>query len=328
VRVDVDRLLASLEIVPDARKSDADEVYARCPTGDHADSDASFHVRRADDEKRGLWSCWSCGASGNAAQLVMMVVGVGYGAARTWIEEHASSVESPQTPERLPSTTVEAPPLRRPFRLPPEVVLAPLAEWPTPARRYAQERRGIEGWQVDRWGLGHASGGRLDGRIVLPIRDSRGRVASYAARAYAGQPIRYLTPDAREGADPSVLFGEQHAWSFPAGSGVVVVEGALNALAVERVCEGPVLALGGTSGAVDKHGQLDPSVAAKLSRFRFVVCATDSDPAGDKAATAILRALSSYVPVARARLPEGSDPANAAPELLTTVLSEAVVDVW
>jgi DNA primase len=312
--LDVRRLLASLEVQVDERLSDDVHLVCRCPLGTHVDNKPSFAIRHDDPDKMGLWICRSCGEGGNAVQLAARIVGVGFGVARQWVADHAEVAELPPTAVR-----VTVPPRPGGFQLPPEVILAPLEDWPTPARQYAQDKRGIEPWQVERWGLGHALGGRLDGRIVVPVRDGSGRVASYTARAYAGQPVRYLTPREEEGPDTSVLFGEEHAWEA-GGAGVVVVEGALNALAVERVCEGPVLALGGS--------RVDPVAVAKLSRFRFVVVATDADPAGDRAAQQLLAALSSYVPVARARLPEGMDPANAPPDLLTTKLSEAVADVW
>jgi hypothetical protein len=314
--IDVDRLLVALGIVPVARLSDSDHLVARCPSGLHPDRTESWAIRHDGGERNGLHLCRSCGWSGDAYSLAQHVLGVSFPVAKAWVEEHATAEEEQPAAARVGR------PVGPPFLpLPLEVVLAPLEQWPTPARRYAQERRGIEAWQVDRWGLGHASGGRLDGRIVLPIRDRRGRVASYTARAYAGQPVRYLTPREEEHADASVLFGEEHAWDAEhEGAGVVVVEGALNALAVERACEGPVLALGGS--------RVEPSTLGKLSRFRFVVVATDADVAGDKAAAEILSALSSYVPVARCRLPEGTDPANAPRELLETELSKAIVDVW
>jgi DNA primase len=322
LRLDVRKLLDSLEMSVEERLSDSDHLVCRCPTGDHPDRKPSFAIRCSGDDRDGLYLCRSCGFSGNAVQLVMRLLDIGHAVARQWVEERATT-EAP-VPERA-AYRPEPPPGG--FRLPPGVVVAPLEEWPTPARRYAQDRRGIEPWQVDRWGLGYASGGRLDGRIVLPVRDREGRLASYVARAYAGQPVRYLTPREEEGADPGVLFGEEHAWEHPAGAGCVVVEGALNALAVERACEGPVLALGGASRVSGREGVPMPTIA-KLSRFRFVVVATDSDPAGDKAAAALLSALASYLPVARARLPEGLDPANAPGELLGEVLASAVADVW
>jgi DNA primase len=313
---DVARLLESLGMVPDPKLSDEDELVCHCPSGDHPDRTPSWTIRIKEGDKHGLFHCRSCGFDGDVYTLAMRVLGVSFPVAKAYVEAHAKSDE-PQ-PDAA-SVSLSPLPLARTFRLPLEVVLAPLDQWPTPARRYAQERRGIESWQVDRWELGYASGGRLDGRIVVPVRNAQKEACSYTARAYAGQPVRYLTPREEEGADTSVLFGEEHAWDVD-GAGVVVVEGALNALAVERVCEGPVLALGGS--------RVEPSTIGKLSRFRFVIVATDADSAGDKAASQLLGALSSYVPMVRVRLPEGLDPANAPREMLGSLLSEAVADVW
>jgi DNA primase len=308
---DVAALLDSLEIEPVPRLSDDETFVCHCPSGHHADNTPSFYIRHADDEKQGLFICRSCGWGGNVFKLAMHCLNVGYPAAKLWVEEHAAAPEGP-TPEAARVRVVRA----AVFRLPPEVVVAPLEEWPAPPRAYA-ESRGIRSWQVDRWGIGYSLGGRLDGRVVIPIRDAEGRPRSYTARAYAGQQVRYLTPREEEGADPGCLFGEERAGEYP-GAGVVVCEGALNALAVERVCEGPVLALGGS--------RVDQRAILKIARFAFAVVLTDSDPAGDKAADALWRGLRGYVPLARARLPEGFDPANCGPAVLTGELERAIAE--
>lgn len=309
---DVAALLDSLEIEPVQRLSDDETFVCHCPSGHHPDNSPSFYIRHADDEKQGLFICRSCGWGGNLFKLAMHVLNVGYPVAKLWVEEHARAPEEP-TPEAARVRVTRA----AVFRLPPEVVLAPLEEWPTAARRYA-EQRGVAPWQVDRWRLGYALGGRLDGRVVVPIRDAAGVPRSYTARAYGGQQVRYLTPREEEGADGGCLFGEERAGEYP-GAGAVVVEGALNALAVERVCEGPVLALGGS--------RVDQRSVLKLARFAYVVVLTDNDQAGDRAAEALERGLRGYVPTARALLPPGRDPADAEPGELAEVLGRVIAGV-
>ncbi len=307
--IDVRALLESLGLAVTA--DDGEDVRARCPSGRHPDRDASWWIKCA-GERTGLHTCRSCHFGGDAYSLVQHCLGIGFGVARIWVEEHATVPDELATSVRV---VVKAP--RQPFRFPIGVTVEPLDLWPTPARRYA-ESRGITPYQVERWGIGHGLGGALDGRIVIPIRDASFRLASYVARAYAGQPARYLTPRDGDGADRSVLFGEEHERP---GVPCVVVEGALNALAVERAWpQCSVLALGGS--------RLELSAVSRIGQHPEVVVATDGDPAGDAVAGELVATLRRHVRVVRLRLPEGRDPANAEPARLRRSLGGAYASLW
>jgi DNA primase len=182
------------------------------------------------------------------------------------------------------------------------VQVLPLAAWPSPARDYLSGR-GVTQVQVERWGLGYAVDGRLAGRVVFPVRNNVGTLISYTARSFTGEGRRYLEPKIEEGADQGAVFGEEH-WDPDECELAVVTEGAMDALAVERATGLPVAAVYGS--------QILPGHLARLQRWRTLILATDSDPAGDKAAAEISGALGRWTRAVRWRPPEGFDCASLA----------------
>jgi DNA primase len=292
------------------------EVWSLCPF--HVDRDGQptrFHVR-VGGERGGQYHCHSCHEGGGLVDLVFKVLGFGtHRAAKEWLEARGLRVAPPSTSVRL-----EAPPLfTRPFRAPPEVVTAPLDEWVTPARQYA-EGRGLSSAQVERWGLGYALDGRLRGRIVVPIRDRARRWRSYMARTFVDSDRRYYYPRRdEERPDLDALFGEEH-WPAPEdrrGRLVVVTEGGFKTLAVERAFPGvPCGALGGS--------EVRAMHVAKLSTFGGVVVFTDDDDAGRKARVALAAALGRHIPVRHAALPVGLDADSVTRQFLVRCLTPAL----
>lgn len=263
----------------------------------------------ATGEKQGAHYCASCKFGGGLVDLVMHVRDVAYGGAADWLADvRAGGGER----AIVLSARVEVRAERRGFRVPREVVFAPLTDWPAPARDFAT-RRGIEGWQVERWGIGYAVDGRLGGRIVIVFRNSRGESAGYSARTFGKDLKRYLAPREEEGADYGVMFGEERWPAIAQRRIVVALEGALNALAVERVLvqHGVAASVGAFAGS-----RASSTVFAKLATFRRVVRFTDSDHAGDDVAEELFHGLARHVEVPRVRLGAGQDPNNVDGETL------------
>ena len=227
--------------------------------------------------------------------LVMHVRGIGSP------EEAVAWLGGSVVAER-PVTTVlvRTGPLRVPiFRLPPDVHVAPVSEWPSPMCSYLRRRHVTEA-QAVRWRFGFAVEGRLAGRVVIVARRSDGSPASYAARAIGRAEKRYLFPRADEHADLSVLFGEEYWPTDRQRSVVYVTEGALDALAVER-------ALGNVAIASLSGSSAGNRTLSRLGQFGRVVLVTDTDMAGDRVAERIATGLACGPEVVRARLPVGSD---------------------
>lgn len=315
--IDVREVLRRLRIEI-TEEGAAGRVWARCPAGTHEDANPSWSIMTT-GEKAGAHYCASCHYGGHLTGLVETVRDVGFWSAKEWLAEVEAGFGERA---RVTSATVRVGSVaRRAFRVPPEVSFDPLARWPKSIRVYA-EQRGIEAWQVERWRIGYAVDGRLAGRIVMVTRDRAGVPAGYAARTTSKDPSvkRYLAPRTEERPDFGVLFGEEF-WPASSRGTVVVLEGALNALAVERA----IVAAGAQASVAVMSGSRAPAIVfAKLATFERVVNLTDSDRAGDTVAEELHLGLGRHVDFVRVRLREKTDPNNISREELWERLCPAV----
>lgn len=311
-RFDVAKALEKLGI--DYRENHG-ELEARCPA--HApDLRASWSIASR-GSNRSKHNCFSCGFGGTLWQLVAHARGFAGdaddGAARA-VEWLLREVEEDRPPPLWERGVVKLVSSSRPeFRFPEGVVVAPARHWVDAALDYLVADRGVPEWQIDRWRLGYAVDGLLAGRIVLPVRDYTGALASYTARDFTGNsPRKYLNARKKDGPDFSVVFGEE-AWP-PVGEerrskSVYLCEGGLNALAVERASYGePVAAIFG-SNVTEEH-------VGALSTFGEVVLVTDPDASGDKAARDVATGVSRHTRVSRVALDPGTDAAELPEEEL------------
>lgn len=289
------------------------EWTAPCPNKEHVDRHPSWRIRDEPGAKRhGMHHCWPCGFGGALDDLVMKVLNLTWSEAKEWLSGGAVELDKPVAG----GVEFKVQSALRAFHLPVGVELDPFDKWPSSVRKYAQGR-GITAEQVHHWGIGYAVEGRLGGRIVFVKRDNRGKDAGYSARTFVDAKNRYYEPQPWEKAQLGVMFGEQH-WPMVSNrhaATLYVVEGVINALAIERVADYP------THVAVTSGSQLHPLHAAKISGFGKIVIVTDPDEAGDKLAAAIDAALSRHRPdYIRVRLPEGQDAASLPPEKLMEAL--------
>lgn len=279
--VDVGKLLVRLGI--DA-KADGNEFMAKCPS--HEDSKPSWSIHRT----TGKHHCFACGFGGTATTLVLHCLdtarlGWTKRDAWSWLKDQGLLVGDGELGLSVELFLQVATP--HAFCLPGGVQCGG-ERWPTPAARYLAERR-IDAAQVERWGIGYAVDGRLAGRVVFPVRDRRGLLLTYSARTFIGSPVRYLMPHETERPDLSGLFGEQ-AWPVVRDRRrVVVVEGAIKALAVVRAVPGAHVA--GALGATQVN---NARVISKLCTFPEVTILLDADEAGEKASHALAAALARY----------------------------------
>ena len=280
-------------------------AWCLCPF--HADEKPDHFFVRTAGEKAGTFFCFSCKKKGNLPMLVAHVRGVSIEEARELVKVAGKNF----VPLERRFRVVERAPIlgRRVFELPPGVVLdRPLADWPTLARRYA-EQRGLTDDLVALYGIGYAVDGELAGRVVFPARGPKGEVLTYSARTFVDEEPKYRTPSIRERPDLGAVFGE-HLWPPPGERDVVAVtEGALDAIAVHAATGVHSTAIGGSDV---RTGHL-----LLLATWRCVIAMTDGDAPGDNAARALAVGLGRSTRVDRLRL--GRD-ANtllvAAPDLL------------
>jgi hypothetical protein len=273
--MNVERLLHRLGIVA---KKKAREWVALCPNPEHADQSPSWRIRDEPGSKRhGMHHCWPCGFGGTATDLVMSLKGISdYRDAKRWIEEEVGIVVDAPVAEEV-HVAIKVPRLR--FQLPAGVVVNPLEKWPGPARDYFLSR-GLEDWQAERWGVGYSVEGRCKGRIVFISRDACGRPMRYTARSFTNQMKRYLEPEPHEGANQSIMFGEQHWPDLEDRKEAIVfqLEGAVNGLALEAELPGVYFAA--TAGS-----EIRPLYTTKLASWGCVVLMGDDDSAGEKLST-------------------------------------------
>ena len=346
---------------------------ALCPF--HAEKTPSFIV----DPDRQSWHCFgACSEGGDIFAWVMRRDGVDFREALHLLAQRAGVALTPQDPHaaarderrrRLESVN-EAALLF--FRR--QLLESAEAE---EARAYV-ERRGLSDAGREEFGLGYApdaptalqsflaargfsgeelvaagvalsaEGGntvdRFRGRLMFPIRDSRGHCVGFGARTLTGEAAKYINTAQTEIFDKSrLLYGQDRAQAaIRAQDQVVIVEGYLDVIAAHEHGHRNVVASMGTA-------LTEPQVRLVKPLSRNIVLALDADAAG---AAATLRGIeitretvgTEAVPVPDARglvrlqdelaadirileLPAGRDPDDLIrrdPQAWATLLGEAL----
>lgn len=301
--------------------------WAHCPY--HRDKTPTNFFIRLSGERAGQSHCFSCKNGGSLTDLVMHMRSCDYATARAFIENLGRGYEPPKARARV----VARPPVlgRTRFKLPADIYFdEKLKGWVSGARDYAIRRCKLTEEEVQRFGIGYAVDGILGGRIVLPWRGAKGIVGGYSARTFVDEEPKYKTPHESDNPDNGIMFGE-HTWSMLRET-LVVTEGALNAMAVRRALmhyfEFDVAAMGGS--------EIFPAQVIKMTTFKRVVVMTDSDPAGDKAAPALVGMLGRYTKTLRTsppgakphrkpgewgRFPDNKDALDVGPDYLRDLLT-------
>lgn len=304
--VDVPKMLLLLGI---EFRDQGGEYWARCPHPDHPEKTGSWSIN-----DNGGHHCFGCKWQGGPAELVLKRIGLsGYGAASSWLKEKGLYLDGPVAlAVKLALTGHDQ---MNTLVMPADARIGPLADWVTPARRYARQR-GLTAAQVDRWGLGFATGGYYANRILLPTWSRTGTLLNITGRAWSATKIpKYLNAKELHGWDPGAIFGERYWPERPTRSTLVLGEGEFNALACERVGAQYVGALGGS--------QLEKEQVLKLSLFQRVILATDIDRAGSDIARSLKATLVRWRRVDVVQFPDHRDPNDLAledPALLKSLL--------
>lgn len=302
--LDVPMLLAKLDI-PVIKRAGR-RLWSNCPSPEHPDKDPSWFIWNDEtSDRHGHHRCYGCGFRGGAIALVREIFGIATSEAKKWLQ----SDDVRYTPLEISVEIREQ--VRREEMQPPQWVqfAADYKDWPTLAVRYLTgPKRRVNSVLANRWGLGFAIKGTLAGRVWIPIRDPGCRLVSWQARSFIDDPLRYVTPDRVQ---VQTLLGAEHWPEAEDRRVVVVVEGPFDALAVDRATALPVGAIIGSNPSTRQM--------SALATFDEVVIMTDPDGAGDKAED-MLRGMSRWVKIHRARLPATFDPGNAPDDMLCDML--------
>lgn len=277
------------------------EYSAKCSHPGHRDKlpSWSINVERTSD-LYGVFYCFGCTWSGGVIDLVAMRKGLTRIDAYKWIEDKGFLEDNVIGLPTIELSNVD-PSRFGVIEEPSEVVVKPLNEWPTLPRRYVLSR-GLGSADVNRWGIGYAVDGRLEGRIYIPVNRADGELVGYSARSFCpGIEPKYLGPGV---AKVGQIFGE-HEWPESSGriwESVFICEGVINAIACSLVGAEYVGAICGS--------RIDCLHVMKISSFGRVIIATDPDEAGDRVSVELIRSLKPHSTIDRIDFPEGIDAAD------------------
>ena len=308
------------------------EFRACCPF--HNEKTPSFYV----NDEKGFYHCFGCSAHGDAIRWMTDQRGLPFMDAIKELAQVAG-MEVPAADPRAAERAERANSLYD--------VMTAAADWfsqalqgieGAEARAYL-EKRGLKPETIKAFGIGYAPDSRsklkaaLDrfgtyklveaglliavddkepydrfrGRIMIPIRDPRGRVIAFGGRILgAGEPKYLNSPDTPLFDKGRTLYNLDLAATASRKTGrIIVVEGYMDVIALAQAGIGDVVAPLGT--ALTEH-QIE-----RLWRLSDVpVLCFDGDAAGQKAGLrAALRALPHLAPaksLAFATLPKGQDP--------------------
>ena len=354
------RTLLSAVVSPSVKLIRAGREWkACCPF--HNEKTPSFTI----NDEKGFYHCFGCGAHGDAIRFLTDARGLPFMdavkelAGKAGLEVPAPDPQARERAERTSTLTDVMASCQKWFA-------EQLAGIEGAAAREYLSRRGIGPATVTRFGIGLATEGRnklkaalsslgedklvetgmlikndegetydrFRGRIMIPIRDARGRVIAFGGRILgAGEPKYLNSPDTPLFDKGRTLYNLDLASPATRSTKrLIVVEGYMDVIALDRAGIAEVVAPNGT--AVTEHQlermwRLDPNP---------ILC-FDGDSAGQKAAIrAATRALPHLGPERTLRfveLPAGQDPDdvvnNGGHDALEALLSqpEPLVDrLW
>lgn len=333
------RTALSAVIAPSVKLTKAGREYkACCPF--HNEKTPSFYV----NDEKGFYHCFGCGAHGDAIRFLTDARGLPFMdavkelAAKAGMDVPAPDPRAKEKAERSAGLTDVMAAAQRWFT---DQLAGPEG---AQARDYLQ-RRGIGAATSARFGLGLAPDGRtrlktaltsfgeeqlvdtgliirpeeqdresydrFRGRLMIPIRDVRGRVIAFGGRILGDGEPKYLnSPETILFDKGRTLYNLDRAGPASRQAGrIIVVEGYMDVIALDQAGIGECVAPLGTAlteGQLERLWRLDPAP---------ILC-FDGDSAGQKAAVrAALRALPHLGPERTLRfvaLPAGQDPDDLA----------------
>jgi DNA primase len=329
------RTVLSAVIAPSVKLIRAGREWkACCPF--HNEKTPSFTV----NDDKGFYHCFGCGAHGDAIRFLTDNRGMQFMdavkelAAKAGLEVPAPDPQSRERAERTASLTDVMAEVARWYAEQLQGIAG------GDAREYLK-RRGIDSGTTERFGFGLApdsrsalkralekigedklvetgmliqpeesgkeSYDRFRGRLMIPIRDARGRVIAFGGRILGeGEPKYLNSPDTPLFDKGRTLYNIDRAGpASRAARRLIVVEGYMDVIALDRAGIAEAVAPNGTAvteAQLERMWRLDPSP---------IMC-FDGDNAGKKAAIrAALRALPHITPERTLRfveLPAGQDP--------------------
>ena len=308
------------------------EYKACCPF--HNEKTPSFTI----NDEKGFYHCFGCGAHGDAIRWMTDQRGLSFMDAVKELAD-AAGMQVPAADPKAAAKAERANTLYDVMKAAQDWFVAQFQGLEGAEARTYCERRGLKPETIKTFGIGFApdSRGKLKeaikhfgddklveagllisvedkepydrfrGRLMIPIRDPRGRVIAFGGRILgAGEPKYLNSPDTPLFDKGRTLYNLDKASAASRASGrVIVVEGYMDAIALAQAGFGEAVAPLGTALTEQQITMLWRMVPKPLLCF-------DGDAAGQKAAfRAAQRALGGLKPghsLEFVTLPEGQDP--------------------
>lgn len=309
--LDVEALLKSLDISYERRE---DELYAKCPNPEHTDSEPSWHIKALRDSVsgssslNGIFNCWSCGWSGNAAKLVMTLKSCSFVDALRYTNECGLEHEIPVEVDIDESDydwmlRDEEPELLKQYEWKGKSIKTRPAQRDIASEQCMDylDSRLIGAKYIKKFGIVEWRRAR---RVIVPITRN-GKMISWVARSYNGSLPKTLTP---LGAPKKwELFNYDHLNCSQ--DLVSIVEGWADVIRLDQVGKVNPLGLCGS--------KLGEYRADALSRFKKIDIYMDGDLAGEVLANEIVEWLGRGRIIRVCRFADGKDPADYKPSELS-----------
>lgn len=219
------------------------------------------------DKTKGLYFCFSCGATGNIYDLVMQTLNLTYFQAVRLIKKHESDIDIMDFVEKEIEEKQE-------FQEFDGVVLERLSkaiEASSRANEY-YESRGINKASIDEFQLGYSE---KQDMVTVPVHTPDGRCIGFVARSIVGKDFKNTPGLPRN----RVLFNYHRLDS----KAVAVVESSFDAIRLHQVGLPAVATLG---------SKISRQQIALLDKFSEIVIMSDNDSAGMVLADSIKKNLS------------------------------------
>ncbi|MBA3668402.1 MAG: DNA primase [Sphingomonas sp.] len=329
------RTTLSAVIAPSVKLTKAGREYkACCPF--HNEKTPSFTI----NDEKGFYHCFGCGAHGDAIRFLTDARGLPFmDAVKELAGKAGLYVPAPDPRDRDKQERSAG--LHDVMAAAQRWFGEQLAGIDGGAARAYLAKRGIDAKTIERFGIGFApdsrgklkaalkelgedklvdtgmlimpeeenkqSYDRFRGRLMFPIRDQRGRVIAFGGRILGDGELKYLnSPETALFDKGRTLYNLDLAGPASRKAGrVIVVEGYMDVIALDRAGIGEVVAPNGTAvteAQLERLWRLEPAP----------ICCFDGDAAGQKAAVrAAMRALPHLAPERTLRfvaLPQGQDP--------------------
>jgi DNA primase len=283
-------------------------IETLCPF--HKDNDPSFYIC-SEGKRKGLWQCFGCGSKGDLISLVMEINEVEFLEALEWLRSRSHNGNGSLT--RLVKEIIdEYESGSHAIELPVEREVTngevgAIYEWMM--RRRTRKGNVVFSWEdlpflVDLFEL-RMGVDEYSGRVIVPVKNLDGSLCGFEALAIDrsnGVP-KTLYMEGSNWVSKSVLaplpqkLGKSLLWT--------IVEGCTDALRCAALGFAPI-----SVGGSKLHSQ-QAALVCEFVGNGGVTVVSDADESGEKLVKSCVSELGSLMEVKVARLPEGTDPADA-----------------